>query len=212
MKPKRQHTRKQITLRRWLAVLLLLALSCVGLVVNLTPNQALRDMERGHALGKTNILERRDIGPFLFCLSQNERVLFLSSQQFYFLYGWLDGAYLPLDLTKESGPVDAMQVSVSHRDSDRRYHMIVGTTSLETAVTARVYGCEAYIEGYDYQSTEDQWTGEILEKDGFRYFWFGLELIPPIRSMQFSTLELLDGQGNILCALDISYSYAGYSG
>ena len=211
MKHKRQYTRKQVALRRWLVVLLLLALSCAGLVVNLTPNQALRDMERGHALGKTDILERRNVGPFRFCLSQNERVLFLSSQEFRFLYGWLDSAYLPLDLTKESGPVDAMQFSASHHDSDRRYHMIVGTTSLETAVTARVHGCEAYIEGSDYQSTEDQWTGEILEKDGVRYFWFGQELSPPIRNMQFSTLELLDTEGNILCTFDISPYYGGFS-
>ena len=69
MKTKRQYTRKQVALRRWLVVLLLLALSCAGLVVNLTPNQALRDMERGHALGKTEILERRNVGPFRFCLS-----------------------------------------------------------------------------------------------------------------------------------------------
>jgi hypothetical protein len=90
--------------------------------------------------------------------------------------------------------------------------MIVGTTSLETAVTARVHGCEAYIEGYDYQSTEDQWTGEILEKDGFRYFWFGQELVPPVTGMSFSTLELLDKEGHILCSLDISHYFAGHAG
>ena len=212
MKTKRQYTRKQVALRRWLVVLLLLALSCAGLVVNLTPNQALRDMERGHALGKTDILERRNVGPFRLCLSQNERVLFLSSQEFRFLYGWLDSAYLPLDLTKESGPVDAMQVSVSHMDSGWRHFMIVGTTTLENAVTARVHGAEVRTEDHDYTQTETQWTGEILEKDGFRYFWFGQKLVPPVTGMSFSTLELLDKEGHILCSLDISHYFAGHAG
>ena len=74
----KQHTRKQLALRRWLLVLALFSISYFLLPFTFSPTQTIRAQESANAIARTSMVQWKKAGPRLFCLSKNEDVLLLT--------------------------------------------------------------------------------------------------------------------------------------
>lgn len=209
----KQHTRKQLALRRWLLVLALFSISYFLLPITFSPTQTIRAQESANAIAQTSVVQWKKAGPRLFCLSKNEDVLLLTGHVLYPVYGWMDYGAFPLDLTKEDGPVAAHLVSCSIQEKNWRHLMLFGVVRQEEADAVRVRDALIWSEEEgDYLPDDQMWRGEILtDGDGQRYFWFGQDVDFSTR-LSFHTLELLDGDGQVLYTYDLSEKYCGVAG
>ena len=209
----KQHTRKQRALRRWLLVLALFSISYFLLPITFSPTQTIRAQESANAIARTSMVQWKKAGPRLFCLSKNEDVLLLTGHFLYPVYGWMDYGAFPLDLTKENGPVAAWFVSCSIQEKNWKHLMFFGIVRQEEAAAVRVRDALSWSEEERNYLPDDQvWTGEILtDRDGQRYFWFGQD-VDFSTHLYFNSLELLDGDGQILYTYDLTEKYCGVAG
>lgn len=203
--PKRTRTRKQKTLRRTLALVLLLGAAIHFHLLILTPTQAIRATEDWVGLKPTEIVLEKD-GLYL---SENEDVLLLTA------WGesrWYDRHFHApptaiLDKSKHQPAVGGGFWGEDHGENREVFHL-VGEVFPEDVVSVRAYS--NIDPSYHYRSIE--LTAEVFQaENGKRYFWSVTERDMEKLDILPSALDLLDRQGNILYTISTQNNWYGVS-